>query len=170
MWIRKWGAAQSDRPDMLSLCVQDPKKPLVLTNQEREKLAQWARRPKTAQRLALRSRIVLSCGEGFSNQVVAQQCGVSTHAVSKWRERFRPRRDNPFARPSSSTTSSPARLVSRSALASSLIDNKVCCNLFIAVHLVGTVFEFLKILITRPPARRSVLSAFLESRILGWSE
>lgn len=66
-----------------------PKKPLVLTNEEREKLQQWAKRPKTAQRLALRSRIVLSCGEGLSNQTVARQCGVSTHTVSKWRERFR---------------------------------------------------------------------------------
>ncbi len=66
-----------------------PKKPLVLRNEEREKLQQWAKRPKTAQRLALRSRIVLSCGEGLSNQAVARQCGVSTHTVSKWRERFR---------------------------------------------------------------------------------
>lgn len=66
-----------------------PKKPLVLTNEERAKLQQWARRAKTAQRLALRSRIVLSCGAGLSNQAVARQCGVNTHTVSKWRERFR---------------------------------------------------------------------------------
>ena len=39
--------------------------------------------------MALRSRIVLRCGEGLSNQAVARQCGVSTHSVSKWRERFR---------------------------------------------------------------------------------
>jgi len=66
-----------------------PKKPLVVSPEEHEKLQQWARRPKTAQRLALRSRIVLACGEGFSNQAVARQCGVSTHTVGKWRERFR---------------------------------------------------------------------------------
>jgi transposase len=47
-----------------------------------------ARRPKSAQRLALRSRIVLACGEGASNQAVARQYGVSTHTVGKWRERF----------------------------------------------------------------------------------
>jgi hypothetical protein len=45
-----------------------PKKPLNLTNEELVKLQQWARRPKTAQRLALRSRIVLRCAEGLSNQ------------------------------------------------------------------------------------------------------
>ena len=66
-----------------------PKKPLVLTDEEREKLQQWARRPKTAQRLALRSRIVLGCAEGLSNQAVARRCGTSTHTVGKWRERFR---------------------------------------------------------------------------------
>ena len=66
-----------------------PKKPLVLTDEEREKLQQWARRPKTAQRLALRSRIVLGCAEGLSNQAVARQCGTSAHTAGKWRERFR---------------------------------------------------------------------------------
>jgi len=66
-----------------------PKKPLVLSAEEREKLQQWARRPKTAQRLAGRARIVLGGAEGLSNQTVARQCGVSTHTVGKWRERFR---------------------------------------------------------------------------------
>ena len=66
-----------------------PKKPLVLTVEEHEKLQEWARRPKTAQRLALRARIVLGCAEGLSNQAVARQWRVSTHTVGKWRERFR---------------------------------------------------------------------------------
>jgi transposase len=69
-----------------------PKKPLIVTSEERVKLQGWARRPKTAQRLALRSRIVLACAEGFSNQAVAAQCGVSTHTAGKWRERFRTHR------------------------------------------------------------------------------
>ena len=66
-----------------------PKQPLVLSDEERAKLEQWVRRPKTAQRLALRSRIVLGCAEGLSNQAVAHQCGTSPHTVGKWRERFR---------------------------------------------------------------------------------
>jgi len=66
-----------------------PKKPLALSSEEREKLQQWARRPKTAQRLAGRAQIVLGCAEGLPNQAVARQCRVSTHTVGKWRERFR---------------------------------------------------------------------------------
>ena len=37
-----------------------PKKALALTEDERHTLEQWARRPKTAQRLALRARIMLA--------------------------------------------------------------------------------------------------------------
>ena len=36
-----------------------PKQPLMLERAEREQLERWARRPKTEQRLATRSRIVL---------------------------------------------------------------------------------------------------------------
>ena len=66
-----------------------PTKPLILTDEEREKLQQWARRPKTAQRLALRSGIVLRCAEGLSNQAVAHQLRITGATVGKWRERFR---------------------------------------------------------------------------------
>jgi hypothetical protein len=41
-----------------------PKAELVLTEPEREQLAAWARRRKTAQALALRSQIVLACSDG----------------------------------------------------------------------------------------------------------
>ena len=41
-------------------------KPLLLTEDERRTLEQWARRPKTAQRLALRSRMILACAEGLT--------------------------------------------------------------------------------------------------------
>ena len=40
--------------------------PLVLTDDERQVLEGWARRRKTAQALALRSRIVLACAAGDS--------------------------------------------------------------------------------------------------------
>ena len=66
-----------------------PKKPLMLTSEEREKLQQWARRPKTAQRLALRSQIVLRCAEGLANQAVARELRTTGATVGKWRERFR---------------------------------------------------------------------------------
>ena len=63
--------------------------PLNVTAEERQKLENWVRRPKTAQRLAWRARIILSCAEGNQNQDVAQQLGLDVHTVGKWRERFR---------------------------------------------------------------------------------
>jgi transposase len=66
-----------------------PKKPLVLTDEEREKLRLLARRPKSSQQTALRARIVLRCAEGLSNGAVCEAEGVSMPTVGKWRERFR---------------------------------------------------------------------------------
>jgi transposase len=64
-------------------------KPLLLTDDERRTLEQWARRPKTAQRLALRARIVLACAADETNRSVAGTLHVSSNSVCKWRERFR---------------------------------------------------------------------------------
>ncbi len=61
---------------------------LVLTDEERETLQRWARRPKSAQALALRCRIVLACAEGKTNQQVAAAEGVHQATVGKWRARF----------------------------------------------------------------------------------
>lgn len=60
-----------------------------MTDAERRTLQEWARRPKTAQRLALRSRIVLGCAEGRTNRAVAAALHISENSVCKWRERFR---------------------------------------------------------------------------------
>jgi transposase len=69
-----------------------PKEGLVLDGEERERLEQWARRRKTAQALALRSRIILNCAEGYSNKDVARQERVTPQTVGKWRRRFIARR------------------------------------------------------------------------------
>jgi transposase len=61
----------------------------LLREEERTKLQEWARRPKTAQRLSLRARIVLGCAEGMENRQVARQLGITDQTVCKWRERFR---------------------------------------------------------------------------------
>jgi transposase len=64
---------------------------LVLTQEEITTLEQWVRRPKTAQALALRSRIVLRCAQGdgrSSNTVVADELGLQRGTVAKWRSRF----------------------------------------------------------------------------------
>ena len=63
-------------------------KDLVLTNDEREKLAAWARRPKTSQRLALRSRIVLAAAAGEANGDIAMDLNITPQTVGKWRQRF----------------------------------------------------------------------------------
>ena len=65
-----------------------PKAVLELSDEERLTLEQWARRPKTAQALALRARIVLACAGGASNKQVSLDVGVSDATVGKWRRRF----------------------------------------------------------------------------------
>jgi transposase len=66
--------------------------PVALTDEERDVLSGWSRRRKTAQALAMRSRIVLRCAEGGTIGEVAQDMGVSRNMVSKWRSRFLSRR------------------------------------------------------------------------------
>lgn len=65
-----------------------PKVELVLHESEREQLQVWARRGKTAQALALRSRIVLACSDGTDNSTVAVKLAVTQQTVCKWRGRF----------------------------------------------------------------------------------
>jgi transposase len=63
-----------------------------LSDEERETLERWARRPNSAQALALRCRIVLACAEGATNNEVAARVGVNQATVCKWRGRFVTRR------------------------------------------------------------------------------
>ena len=69
-----------------------PKSELVLSGDERQKLTAWAGRPKSTQRLALRSRIVLACAAEPSNKAVAAALGVCNATVGTWRQRFIERR------------------------------------------------------------------------------
>ena len=61
---------------------------VLLTDDERSQLESWARRPKSAQALAMRSRIVLASAEGANNVEVAQALGLERGTVRKWRNRF----------------------------------------------------------------------------------
>lgn len=65
-----------------------PLSPLTLLAAERQPLLDWTRRPKTAQALALRARIVLLCATGLSNTEVARRLHVTGATVCKWRQRF----------------------------------------------------------------------------------
>jgi FixJ family two-component response regulator len=61
---------------------------LRLSDEESATLRAWARRQKTAQSLALRSRVVLACAEGRTNGAVAEDLGLNRVTVAKWRNRF----------------------------------------------------------------------------------
>src|SRR4029077_13228996 len=65
-----------------------PTKPIVVSEEEQAKLQEWARRPKTAQRLSTRARIVLGCAAGMENRQVARQLRITDQTVCKWREGF----------------------------------------------------------------------------------
>jgi hypothetical protein len=60
---------------------------LELSAGERQVLEAWARRRKTAQALALRSRIVLACAGGAADTQVVETLGVSRATVAKRRSR-----------------------------------------------------------------------------------
>ena len=66
-----------------------PKPSLNLVATDEEKLTLLARRPKTAQRVAVRAKIVLRAADGLSNQEIARGLGITGATVGKWRERFR---------------------------------------------------------------------------------
>ena len=61
---------------------------IVLSSEEREVLERWARRPKSAQALALRCRIVLAAAEGEDSKDIAARFGCNKSTVGKWRGRF----------------------------------------------------------------------------------
>lgn len=61
---------------------------LKLSLEQRRTLEEWARRPKTAQALALRAKIIMACATGESNTSVAKQFRVTKQMVGKWRSRF----------------------------------------------------------------------------------
>lgn len=65
-----------------------PVKPIVLTDDERAKLVTWSRRPTTAQRLALRAKIVLAAAGGQANSAIAADLRITLPTVGKWRQRF----------------------------------------------------------------------------------
>lgn len=86
MTVAKWrgrfgqsrlaGLTDSERPGR-------PKAGLALTDAERDQLVQWSRRAKSAQALALRSKIVLACAEGMSNKQVAERLRVTPGTVTR---------------------------------------------------------------------------------------
>lgn len=75
------GLADGERPGR-------PKAGLVLTDAERGQLTRWARRARSSQALALRSKIVLACAQGVPNKQVAADLRITPGTVTRWRRRF----------------------------------------------------------------------------------
>jgi len=69
-----------------------PTAQIVLSDDERETLQRWARRPTTGQALALRCRIVLAAADGKLNRQIAAELGCNAVTVGKWRSRFAAKR------------------------------------------------------------------------------
>jgi transposase len=65
-----------------------PIPPLTLTDDERDTLERWSRRPTTAQALATRARLILGCAAGQSNTAVAREVRLTKQTIGKWRTRF----------------------------------------------------------------------------------
>lgn len=65
-----------------------PTPTVTLTDEERETLERWARRPSSAQALAMRCRIVLAAADGEQNKDIAARVGCNPNTVGKWRRRF----------------------------------------------------------------------------------
>lgn len=69
-----------------------PRREVILSDDERATLERWARRPKSAQALATRCRIVLACAEGGNDIEVGARLNLNRNTVGKWRNRFIDRR------------------------------------------------------------------------------
>lgn len=65
-----------------------PKQPLVLTEEEKDRLQSLAHRARSQSLLARRARVVLACAEGLDNKAVAKKLRCSPGMVGKWRARF----------------------------------------------------------------------------------
>ncbi len=65
-----------------------PTAAVTLSDEDREVLERWTRRPSTAQALAMRARIVLAAAEGATNTAIAETVGCHAVTVGKWRRRF----------------------------------------------------------------------------------
>jgi transposase len=61
---------------------------VTLTDDEHAQLVAWSRRSKSANALAMRSRIVLAAADGLGNTAIADKLDIHVSSARKWRSRF----------------------------------------------------------------------------------
>ncbi len=61
---------------------------VTLTDDEHAQLVTWSRRSKSANALAMRSRIVLAAADGLGNTAIADKLDIHVSSARKWRSRF----------------------------------------------------------------------------------
>jgi len=66
-----------------------PKKPLMVSADERRELEAWASSRSLAHGQVRRAKIALMAADGMTNTAIASQLGLSLPTVGKWRERYR---------------------------------------------------------------------------------
>ena len=75
------------------MAIGRPLSPLTVSSEEREQLQSWSRRAKTAQALALRSRIVLLAADGLANKEIARRQGCSQPLAGRGQRTVLPARN-----------------------------------------------------------------------------
>src|SRR6516164_7097852 len=86
--MRSSGVVEQHRRDTMARRGR-PTVEINLSADERATLERWARRHSSSQALALRSKIVLACGDGeLTHAEIAAELGCNPVTVGKWRNRF----------------------------------------------------------------------------------
>lgn len=62
--------------------------PITLTTEEQTALEKIARRPSTAQQIALRATIILRAAQGASHGKIARELGITNDTSRLWRNRW----------------------------------------------------------------------------------
>ncbi|MCX6847496.1 MAG: IS630 family transposase [Verrucomicrobia bacterium] len=65
-----------------------PIPPLVLSDEEKAELEKTVRQRTAAHSDVQRARVILLCAQGLPNYLVAEQTGISSLSVGRWRQRF----------------------------------------------------------------------------------
>ena len=62
--------------------------PVILSDKQQELLKRLCRRQTSPQRLVRRAKTILLAAEGFRNEAIATELGISRNSVSLWRRRW----------------------------------------------------------------------------------